>query len=1833
MSASAGAQPPNDVRAVMASRGEQPAAHADMGLPDRLRRNDFITACEALMADGGAAPGTTTGLAVDLSALFDILDPQQTGAVSLREFNMLLRAHHHGETPFLDAAEVSDDAAAGHPHPTPGVAHPAKADAPRADAAGGVSGGSGPLPSLRLWMLQEDWVLQDLVKLLGGLGRQLPLPELRARLLSAIHPPWLTPLSVTEIFRQLHVRCMLEGGEVAEAVRVPDLVEALIDCKTFVAQIACRVVRLLFRESWQRGVDVSRACQVADFRRTGMLDFPQLVQVLGELCPGRLAEADMALLFGSLDPTGACIQYEQLLLRVRAERDAAARHVLTRALPALQQQAGFFEEYARQHDARRSGALTATQLRGALAQLDLGLSQDPIDELDLFVEVLVAAAGQREREAFDYTAVVLDGALALSLEEALANIGGTAPAPAAAPPCAEAAPPVPDTAPRRHVLAIFFYRTAEAAARLELSAAEVFRRLDRGGKGHLSAEDLRAAVRDVLGSDEALPDLGLEPSDTMALADFELKVDFGFHTLEKTLPSVFAGEGSITEEVFRSRLQEQGIHETTASVWLQLMYPAGVPPSHVERRFCETFLATTPSVVLGPRHGASLRALARAQVELSGREWLTRPEASALLAARLPACAVEELLDHVCAASAYYPRSAASTAGVAEAALRMETLLSCTEACVEHRLEVRLRSLVGAPAVGQEDKPLEAVLRYRCHGTDSVAETTASGASVDLVATHTFGLSQEDRLWDLFSGVSDAFVVRIWAASPAERRLVAVARWPAMELRRLLERAEAHGSRAAFRLGLLAPEGELEIPGGFVEGDVLYSARPQDPPPLPWATSFAGRRVVCQRLAPGEPDTPPPEPTAPAPPAPEPEPPAPEPEAKPKPGSAEVELRLAGLALQAPLRGVVGPILGPIGSSLGLFVRFCLFARSPPAASAWAQTQVVALEGDVFSDSVLSAHRRVDFAYVWRSDALDASGVIAALHDSVAVFELWLRIGCASEPDASKLAADVRLAEKTAPLMELLTATSPQETGQLRLRMLQPKTVEATIAFTRDDLPFAELSAAIALELPSGPSVSWMLPAEPPPAEPPAPAPPPCEPPPRVDYLVCLKRALLADGLAQDKDKEAAQPLFYAELKEAGEASGPPVRSAPVRPVQGGCPGGWWLLQFGDATLSLPAPDGEAHHGGRVLARLLQPPGGAALEAVAQLPVGAAEGAPGPHFCGHVWLPLRRAEAVVGRLLLWVEARDPAGSPSPPPSAPSGIFLPLGEAVAAGDWALSAALRAFVGDGPWLKLAAAEAGCPGIVPAGDLEAALEEQGWRAELAFLRSSVPALFVGARKAPYAQLLAWLAVRQLAATILPFAAPMWARLRELDAALYRSAEGAGGGSGIVPLSSFQEALRQELAACGGELPAALWAMIAQRPQWSIGGDRFLGHAAFDYLVFFEDLHAALQDGKLYAATAITPVVEPVAPAPAEVAAAAPLAEAGSDGPSVMLNISSALRLPCGLDGEPPCAFVSYAWRDTPEERLGCTEVRPCSSNPSWEYAAKLALPAGVYPRAFLGLALEMRVWHAPAEGDHELIGLAHLDLTPLQLGFALVDGYFHILPAGADASASLGQLRASVVPKWDDAEGICAAPLEAAPAYRPRLTPSRPAPRAWSPEADTTLPPPGAWQAAAELPPALEAPRSPSPEAVAPVAEEPPELPQALRAPPEASHEQPSSEVSETALRMAARMCDVELALHSLEGTAEEQLEVLRARHRRNLESLERLQLQMLPPIPARHAAFGGAAAPMPDVAALLVSLARGPAPAMESEGSHGSAAGESTAHFEGGPCQAPAGPAHESPCARV
>ncbi|CAE8724437.1 unnamed protein product, partial [Polarella glacialis] len=545
-------------------------------------------------------------------------------------------------------------------------------------------------------------------------------------------------------------------------------------------------------------------------------------------------------------------------------------------------------------------------------------------------------------------------------------------------------------------------------------------------------------------------------------------------------------------------------------------------------------------------------------------------------------------------------------------------------------------------------------------------------------------------------------------------------------------------------------------------------------------------------------------------------------------------------------------------------------------------------------------------------------------------------------------------------------------------------------------------------------------------------------------------------------------PFYFVELNEgrlqsaSSSSTVARFRSAPLRGCHDGY--GWIRVALGeDAQLLMPgkpalggnntaAEDaaiqrGEHH---RLSLRLLQmaPSSGGQLVAESELvlPVGEVkEGAPFAYFGGHIWVPLMHASpdgpwmAVVGRALLSFEAVQPGGASAARllrslPLAPSGLLLPLYRAWEApkkgdGTWPPEAATRAFAGEDLWSRLVQAEAR-PKAVSSKAFGEALEAAGAASaalggscpssgstmagptlvqeELSFLRATIAPLLADPEAlVPYPQLLHWLGIRSLARRVLPVAAGLLGRLRQLD--------GGGGArrraaTGTVPLAALQSALRAELSSSGGsELPAALWQLLAQRPQWLLAsaGGGFCGHEHFDYLVFLWDLNIAAGG---FGADGRNPIITGIPAAQSALPRSLPPPRAkgsggfevrslqareeeppaaSSAGSGVNVVIHRALHLP-QIRGGPPSAFVSYGWRCggddlalglhgwrggeeavDEETGLGITEVVERSFSPCWDHSVDLRLPdllrssgsgdALRYPEAYKHLSLELRVWHA--------------------------------------------------------------------------------------------------------------------------------------------------------------------------------------------------------------------------------------------------------------------------------
>ncbi|CAK8998444.1 unnamed protein product [Durusdinium trenchii] len=1751
--------------------------------------------------------------------------------------------------------------------------------------------------------------------LLGDPRAELDWNDFAGRLLTRVRTPWLTRQGVAEIFAQLQVRASGSlPGQMQPVVRVPDLVQALLGSEDFALEAARRVLRVVAREAGHREQDVGKLCLAADTRRVGSLNLKQLSSVLLALCPGMLAEADVGLIFWRFSGSGG-FSYEQLQAALKEEQNAAAEHLLLRGMPELISKAAEFQAAAKVHDAARSGSLSATQLSAALSQLNL-FAQGDRAELENFV-ALLAPACKRSAANFDYATLVPGGVWkGPSVEEAVRRVCGD-----------PEEPPPPNKPAKRHLLAILYYKTAEASKKLGLSRQRAFEGLDRGNKGFLTAEDLRAAVLQVVGGDETLTlkELGLPPATRLNFPDFEKRLNFDFTVLGKHIDQVFGDQAVIPESDFVSRLyQLAGIDRATSQTWIQLMYPEGLPEEGLSRGACDIFLATTPSaasvVAEGAqivRPGPDLRAELLKDAEVAGTagrlpSWVASSRARSLLKSRMSEKDAEQMLQLISKASAKYPPPtpedviAGVTPGKADAdpPLRSETLLVCTERAkaVEHVLEVSIKSVEGF------SKASEVFLRYFCHGTACVADVPVA-EGVDFQATHVFGLTAVDGLEQLFEHREHAVTIQAWIAVAKHelRRPLSVAVLPAAELRDFLRaafppkpRPEAVlGSQKkwtlSFEVRTVEPKAK-KPPAEAVEGSlelvVHYRRRPAEVhrSPLPWNSSFAGRLVVCRpgvaTVSGTDPEEAPSGLMREVKPAP------------PPPGSVIFQVKLQSLLLQAEaLRGLVarclqGQVLPAPGSAGGLatkapqlFARLCLFPGKPKMQVAgccgWVESPLKPVpETLLLPASAAGASKGPDaevrFDFAWSSPALEPALAVEALQDGHCTFEVWIR-----HP-----AADLRLSETQCPLQGLLEALSPEETNELRLRTLQPCKLELSGSLEREGKPLAQLKALVELQLPNGPGMlSWLVEKKKP-KDP--------EPPMRADYHLQLKEVILSGDfvahLANEEDlgafgaggrseewsprahragllpraKSKELPLFYLEMEQGSST----FRSAPLR---GAFDGFRWIRIACPEDTALPLPGrlvvnggpegeetrkrdaqllrGDAH---RVDLKLVQigSTSQVAAQAEIQLPIGwYVEGVPAIHFGGHLWATLRHVSperpwsSVVGRALMRLEAMRPRGG-APRlwrrvPLAPAAIFLPLYKdwlptkvpsELPAGPnkWPLEDAVRLVAGEELWKRLMAAEAR-RNALPSGAFQALLRQaaeqlpgtplwatpaspQGDSAEgrmrvlqedLAFLSATIAPMMADAEMLlPYRQLLLWMSLRALARWVLPVAEGLLECLSRLDGEERgRRVAAPREASGAVSLGAFQSVLQAELARAGlADLPAALWQLITDRPEWQAGGPHF------DYLLFLWDLQAACGESvRLQGRDGV-----PRGPALALPRWAEETASMGT----LALTIHEALHLPQITGHLPPNAFVSYAWRcekglSLPlvagsKDSLGSTKVVDRSCSPSWSHSVSLELPEVTcgdrrisYPEAFRQLFLELWVWHAGrTQSEDLLMGGSEISLVPLKSGYD-VDGYFHILPAEdlpselsesgtlSSLPRSRGQLRVSVsasLERMTSPRGQRPArveeptghvtghywPFRPAPGKGPVSSPRRPVltmnpladvnamqPRFPEPAPPIMIP---SWQRPLEppLPDTWGCPRGPLAQQLWTLG---------LRSADRTELPGVKDDVSETALRAASKLSETEVQLRSLAGDEEEQLRQLRARHQENLESLGLLQKSMLAPDP--------------------------------------------------------------------
>jgi len=569
----------------------------------------------------------------------------------------------------------------------------------------------------------------------------------------------------------------------------------------------------------------------------------------------------------------------------------------------------------------------------------------------------------------------------------------------------------------------------------------------------------------------------------------------------------------------------------------------------------------------------------------------------------------------------------------------------------------------------------------------------------------------------------------------------------------------------------------------------------------------------------------------------------------------------------------------------------------------WVQSPVTLLPEELFTDSISFEQKQVFEAsmdFVWRSPLLDAAEVVAALQRGQASMELWLRTACVPSSQSSwrvsgQLAADVRLAEASLNLKNLLRASSPEEPQKLRLRTLRNVSIDPTVAFRTDKNSknsnvLADLISSLSMDLPNGPSVvSWLV--------------EPDESDTLVNYVIKLREVWLSKELVASLNQAERNAYtntgrgnisnlvqgpqyFYAEFGQGGPnglggatTSGAPTatlpyyRSAPVAAQTDAS--GWLRVPLeSDARVVLPkcpvlgvsaAIDVQIRRGDfhsmRVRVLQLMRGGGTRLAAdvALQLPLGEVkDGGNGSFFGVHMWRPLFHsapeapALAIVGRALLSVEAEHPHDQVGAPqrvlqslPQMPTGVYLPLYSSwkvpVDASPWPLEVILREFIDamhPDLWPRLSELEKhlGTKGAVPAEEFEIAFEAVQFGRELSFFKSAVSAFFSPpVCSVPWLAVLYWFALRIVATRVLPVMPRLLHRLQQID-------QSRGRLTGTVPLSIFQQALFDELTTA--PVPAEwtyLREFISQRPQWSVGANQFCGHEYFDYFAFFWDLNAS--------------------------------------------------------------------------------------------------------------------------------------------------------------------------------------------------------------------------------------------------------------------------------------------------------------------------------------------------------------------------------------------------------
>eukprot|EP00397_Hematodinium_sp_SG-2012_P001561 GEMP01001564.1.p1 GENE.GEMP01001564.1~~GEMP01001564.1.p1 ORF type:complete len:1656 (-),score=459.53 GEMP01001564.1:228-5195(-) len=256
-----------------------------------LSRREFVNTFDALLArsDSAAIQGSES----ELHELYDILDPQARGSVSIEDVDRLLR----------QASQI----------------------APEQETVKATSS-SGPIPRLRQWMLKQQWLFIDLLKKIG----EAPVSKAEFQQSITIPASFLPAQMIDELFD-----VMAFGS--AKRLCPKELCERLVDSASFKETMRKRAVRHVVRKvlSDQKR-DITAPFRKADQASSGYLSKEEQYAVLKSLGSPDLSFMDKRLVIDSES-------YETLVQILLGEARSMVLLQLQRGCERLEAQIDKFE--------------------------------------------------------------------------------------------------------------------------------------------------------------------------------------------------------------------------------------------------------------------------------------------------------------------------------------------------------------------------------------------------------------------------------------------------------------------------------------------------------------------------------------------------------------------------------------------------------------------------------------------------------------------------------------------------------------------------------------------------------------------------------------------------------------------------------------------------------------------------------------------------------------------------------------------------------------------------------------------------------------------------------------------------------------------------------------------------------------------------------------------------------------------------------------------------------------------------------------------------------------------------------------------------------------------------------------------------------------------------------------------------------------------------------------------------------------------------------------------------------------------------------------------------